>query len=89
LLDDVVILNSTGQQTYESVYGSDSIEIADTIANAPVSANYTLEFVQNEAGNGLRVQEFEAFVPEPAGFWVLCVGAIALLGRRSRYGRMQ
>lgn len=63
LLDDVSILDATGNQTYSGVYGNTGIEIRDTLpAGAPLSDRYVLQFVQNQnlPFGGVRAQEFEA-----------------------------
>lgn len=86
LIDDVHILDHTGTQTYNSVYGSDYIEIADTLANVPASTTYTLDFVQNQNSgsvSGVRAMEFEA-VPEPTALPMLGIAALGLLARRRR-----
>jgi hypothetical protein len=68
LLDDVTLLDTSGNQSFTSVYGGNGLEISDTLVNAPAAATYTLEFIQNQNANGssgLRAEEFQAFVPDP------------------------
>ncbi len=92
LVDDVQILDTYGDQSYTSVYGSNYIEISDTLSGLPASSSYTLEFIQNQqesGASGVRVLEFEASntptsVPEPAAISVLAIGATALCVRRKR-----
>ena len=92
LVDDVQILDTYGDQSYTSVYGSNYIEISDTLSGLPAASNYTLEFIQNqqESGtSGVRALEFEASntptsVPEPTAISVLAFGGIPLCARRKR-----
>jgi hypothetical protein len=93
LVDDIHILDTTGSQSYTSVYGSNYIEISDTLPNLPLSGNYTLAFVQNQdsgSSSGVRASEFTASgtlfstVPEPASFSMVVIGSIGVLGRRRR-----
>jgi hypothetical protein len=90
LVDDVQILDTYGDQSYTSVYGSNYIEISDTLSGVPAESNYTLEFIQNqqESGtSGVRALEFEASniptsVPEPTGISVVVCAGAALCARR-------
>ena len=90
LVDDVQILDTYGDQSYTSVYGSNYIEISDTLNGVPAESNYTLEFIQNqqESGtSGVRALEFEASniptsVPEPTGISVVVCAGAALCARR-------
>ena len=92
LVDDVQILDTYGDQSYTSVYGSNYIEISDTLSGLPDTSSYTMEFIQNqqESGtSGVRALEFEASntptsVPEPTAISVLAFGGIPLCARRKR-----
>jgi hypothetical protein len=92
LVDDVQILDTYGDQSYTSVYGSNYIEISDTLSGMPNTSNYMLEFIQNQqaSGNsGVRALEFEASntptsVPEPASIAEVLFSATTLCGRRKR-----
>jgi hypothetical protein len=92
LVDDVQILDTYGDESYTSVYGSNYIEISDTLSGLPDTSNYVLEFIQNqqESGtSGVRALEFEASntptsVPEPTVLSVLAFGGAALCVRRKR-----
>jgi hypothetical protein len=62
LIDDVPVLDTTGTQSYTSVYGSNSIEISDSFTGLPADSNYTLEFIQNQDDNsasGIRALDFQ------------------------------
>ena len=91
-MDDVQILDTYGDESYTSVYGSNYIDISDTLSGIPATSSYTLEFIQNqqESGtSGVRALEFEASntptsVPEPTAISVLASGCIALCVRRKR-----
>lgn len=88
LVDDVHVLDNSGNQTYVGVYGGTILNIADTFSNAPSAASYTLQFIQNQNANdrsGLRVIEFDAAVPEPASFSVFALAGMALSLRRRCY----
>lgn len=98
LIDDVNILDTSGTQSYTSVYGGNFIEISDSFADLPASSDYTLEFVQNEdpgGTSGVRALDFQgsaalqtpsalASVPEPTSLIALVIGGVALLGRPRR-----
>jgi hypothetical protein len=91
LVDDVQILNTFGNQSYTGVYGSNFIDVTDTLTNAPVTADYTLEIIQNHGiggPDGVRALDFRASgtssVPEPASMAGVLLGGLALCGRRKR-----
>jgi hypothetical protein len=92
LVDDVQVLDTYGDESYTSVYGSNYIEISDTLSGLPHTSNYELEFIQNqqEGGtSGVRALEFEASnnpssVPEPTAISVLACVSAALCARRKR-----
>jgi hypothetical protein len=92
MVDDVQILDTYGDESYTSVYGSNYIDISDTLSGIPATSNYTLDFIQNqqESGtSGVRALEFEASntptsVPEPTAISVLAFGCISLCVRRKR-----
>ena len=52
LVDDVPILNTFGNESYDGVYGSNYIDISDSLAGLPVSSDYTLELIQNQGPGG-------------------------------------
>jgi hypothetical protein len=89
LVDDVPILDTYGDQSYNTVYGSNFIEVSDTLSGLPDTSNYTLEFIQNQQGggsSGVRALEFEASstptsVPEPTAISILAFGSAALCAR--------
>ncbi len=87
LLTDVQVLDNTGTQTYTNVYGSPQILIQGTLTGAPVASSYTLEFIQNQPANsvsGLRLNEFQAFVPEPGGLpFLLASTLLAMASTRA------
>ncbi len=78
--------------SYAILYGSDYIDISDTLMGIPETSDYTLEFIQDKLPNpnsGVRALEFEAIgnisiVPQPSSLALLCVGGIALCARRPR-----
>jgi hypothetical protein len=85
LLDDVVLLDTSGSQSFTGVYGGNGLEISDSLSSAPVTANYTLEFIQNQnAGgvSGLRAEEFDAYTPEPGAISLLGIGILCIAARR-------
>ena len=91
LISDISLLDTSGAQSYTSVYGSNYIQVSDTFASLPASANYTLEFVQNRDGNGssgIRALEFQASgsaaVPEPSALAGMGLTGLALSRRRLR-----
>ncbi len=94
LIDDVPILDTTGTQTYTGQYGSNYIDISDTLTGLPLSSDYTLELVQNRDGNGssgIRALDFQATgtstpasVPEPASMAGMTLSGLVLLKRRRR-----
>jgi hypothetical protein len=91
LVDDVPILNTFGNESYDGVYGSNYIDISDGLAGLPVSSDYTLELIQNQGpggSSGVRALDFEASgsssVPEPASMGAVFLGGTALLMRRRR-----
>jgi hypothetical protein len=92
LIDDVPILNTFGDESYTGVYGSNYINISDTLTRLPATSDYTLEFIQNQSPggtSGVRALEFEGTggagsVPEPASMAGMIVGGIALCARRRR-----
>jgi hypothetical protein len=92
LVDDVPILNTFGDESYTGVYGSNYIDICDSLAGLPAASDYTLELIQNQGSNGnsgVRALEFEATggsssVPEPASMAGVFLGGIALCARRRR-----
>ncbi len=91
LVDDVPILNTFGNESYDGVYGSNYIDISDSLAGLPVSSDYTLELIQNQGpggSSGVRALDFEASgsssVPEPASMGAVFLGGTALLMRRRR-----
>jgi hypothetical protein len=92
LVDDVQILDTYGDESYTSVYGSNYVEISDTLSGLPDTSNYELEFIQNqqESGtSGVRALEFEASntptsVPEPTAMSALVCASVALCARRKR-----
>lgn len=93
LVDDVPILNTFGNESYTGVYGSNYIDISDTLEGLPLTSDYTLELIQNQGGggaSGVRALDFEASgtssIPEPASLAGLLVSGIALCGRRRRLG---
>jgi hypothetical protein len=89
LVDDVKILDTHGDQSYTGVYGSNFIDISDTLSGLPDTSDYTLELIQNQQGSGVRALEFEASstpsaVPEPAAISAIGFGSVALCRRRKR-----
>jgi hypothetical protein len=92
LVDDVQILDTYGDESYTSVYGSNYIEISDTLSGLPDTSSYILEFIQNQQASGtsgVRALEFEASntptsVPEPTAISLLAFGGAALCHRRKR-----
>ena len=92
LVDDVQILDTYGDQSYTSVYGSNYIDISDTLSGLPDTTSYELEFIQNEqegGGSGVRALEFEASntptsVPEPTAISALALAGFAFSARRKR-----
>jgi hypothetical protein len=92
LVDDVQILDTYGDQSYTSAYGSNYIEISDTLSGLPDTASYELEFIQNQqegGSSGVRALEFEASnnptsVPEPTAISAVALGGIAFCARRKR-----
>jgi hypothetical protein len=91
LVDDVPILNTFGNESYTGVYGSNYIDISDTLSGLPLTSDYTLELIQNQGtggASGVRALEFEASgassVPEPASMAGVLLSGIALCARRRR-----
>lgn len=91
LVDDVPILNTFGNESYDGVYGSNYINVSDSLAGLPISSDYTLELIQNQGpggSSGIRALDFEASgsssVPEPASMGAVFLGGTALLMRRRR-----
>jgi hypothetical protein len=91
LVDDVPILDTFGDESYTSVYGSNYIDVSDTLTNLPVNSDYTLEIIQNHGiggADGVRALDFEAAgtssVPEPASLAGVIFSAIALWARPRR-----
>lgn len=96
LIDDVHILDTTGSQSYTSLYDSNYIEISDSFSGLPSAMNYTLQLVQNQddgGASGVRALDFQgsaaltsptpgASVPEPASITGFILGGAGLLGRR-------
>ena len=93
LIDDISLLSTSGTDTYTSVYGSQYIQVGDTFTDAPVTTDYTLEFIQNRDGNGtsgVALLEFQgtgtpalASVPEPTALaGLISIGAVLLPRRR-------
>jgi hypothetical protein len=92
-LADVSILDNSGSQSFKSVYGGYVIKIDQPLVGAPAASTYFLDFVQNQSANvasGLRVLEFEAFVPEPGcTCTVIFVLAAFPIARRRRRARLR
>jgi hypothetical protein len=91
LVDDVPILNTFGNESYTSAYGSNYLNISDTMAGLPLASDYTLEFIQNQdagGSSGIRALEFQASgassVPEPASIAGLLLSGVGLCARRRR-----
>jgi len=87
LLDDVVLLDTSGAQSFTSVFGGNGLKISDTLIGAPTTASYSLQFIQNQnsgVASGLRAEEFEAFTPEPSTLSVIGIGMCGILVRRRR-----
>jgi hypothetical protein len=91
LVDDVPILNTFGNESYTSAFGSNYIDISDTMAGLPLTSDYTLEFIQNQdagGSSGVRALEFEASgassVPEPTSIAGVLLSGVALCARRRR-----
>jgi hypothetical protein len=97
LIDDVSLLDTSGSESYTSVYGSNYLQISDSFAELSPSADYTLDFVQNQpaAGDsGMRALEFQATgisvlaaVPEPpsaTGFLIATAGSVLRRRRDSK-----
>ena len=94
MIDDISLLDFSGTQDYTGVYGSNYLQISDSFSDLAPSADYTLEFVQNNpaAGDsGMRALEFEATgattapaaaVPEPLSVSGLLLGIAGCLMRR-------
>ena len=84
LLDDVNLLNTSGTQSFTSVYGGNGLKISNALTAAPTTASYTLQFIQNQnagVGSGLRAEEFVAFTPEPGTLSLLGIGIFGVLIR--------
>ena len=95
MIDDVNLLDSTGTQSYMGVYGGDNLQISNDLVGAPLTNDYTLQFVQNQDGPfvGVRAEEFQGFVtsgavPEPgsAAIVALAMAAVGVAGRRRGRG---
>jgi hypothetical protein len=91
MVDDVPILNTFGSESYTSAFGSNYIDISDTLAGLPPTSDYTLELIQNQdagGSSGIRALEFQATggasVPEPASMASVLLGSIGLCLRRRR-----
>jgi hypothetical protein len=85
LLQDVPILDASGTQSYGSVYGGTAINVFSNLANSPVTNQYVLEFDQNQAANassGIRLVEFDGYVPEPSEVYMLVIAPALLLRPR-------
>jgi hypothetical protein len=91
-IDDIQILDDSGTQSYDGVYGGTNgeIEVQDSLVDAPLSASYALSFIQNSYASGgslsgMRVNEFGAYAaPEPGCVSLVGFGLCAILLRRDR-----
>lgn len=88
LIDDLHLLDNSGSQSYTVVFGGPRIRIDEAISNPMAASDYTLQFVQNipaGVGSGVRVHDFQAFVPEPASGLLVAAAGMLLLRRRKQW----
>lgn len=85
LIANLHMLDNSGTQSYSTVFGGPRLRIDSDILNPIAASDYRLEFVQNIGpglGSGVRINDFQAFVPEPSGAAFIVLMGFAFFRRR-------